>query len=66
MRRSLLAVAFGLVALGASAVTFEKGDHVCFVGNALGDRMQQAIHALSLQTFTPEEWDRQKPFVNLQ
>jgi acid stress-induced BolA-like protein IbaG/YrbA len=22
----------------------------------LGDRMQSAIHALSLRTFTPEEW----------
>lgn len=35
------------------------------VYQSLGDRMQQAIHALSLQTLTPEEWQRQKPFATL-
>lgn len=35
------------------------------VYRALGDRMKQAIHALSLQTLTPEEWESQKPFANL-
>ncbi len=25
---------------------------------ALGDRMQAEIHALSMQTYTPEEWTR--------
>ena len=32
------------------------------VYKALGDHMQQAIHALSIQTYTPDEWQRQKPF----
>ena len=35
------------------------------VYKSLGDHMQQAIHALSLQTLTPEEWQRQKPFSTL-
>ncbi len=35
------------------------------VYKALGDHMQQAIHALSLQTLTSEEWQRQKPFSTL-
>ena len=35
------------------------------VYKALGNHMQQAIHALSLQTLTPEEWQRQKPFSTL-
>ncbi len=35
------------------------------VYQSLGDRMQQAIHALSLQTLTPDEWQRQKPFASL-
>jgi acid stress-induced BolA-like protein IbaG/YrbA len=26
------------------------------VYRALGDRMREEIHALSMQTFTPEEW----------
>lgn len=30
------------------------------VYRALGDKMGKDIHALSLQTFTPEEWDRKK------
>ena len=30
------------------------------VYQALGDRMGKEIHALSLQTYTPEEWDRKK------
>ena len=25
---------------------------------ALGDRMREEIHALSMQTLTPEEWDK--------
>ena len=28
------------------------------VYRTLGDRMQSEIHALSLKTFTPEEWER--------
>lgn len=32
---------------------------------ALGDRMQGAIHALSIQAYTPEEWRRQQPFQAL-
>ena len=28
---------------------------------ALGDRMREEIHALSLQTFTPEAWDAVGP-----
>jgi acid stress-induced BolA-like protein IbaG/YrbA len=35
------------------------------VYQSLGDRMQQAIHALSLQTLTPDEWKDQKPFATL-
>jgi acid stress-induced BolA-like protein IbaG/YrbA len=27
-----------------------------FVYRALGDRMREEIHALSMQTFTPEDW----------
>lgn len=35
------------------------------VYKALGNSMGQAIHALSLQTLTPEEWQRQQPFATL-
>lgn len=28
------------------------------VYRALGDRMREEIHALSMRTLTPEEWDR--------
>jgi acid stress-induced BolA-like protein IbaG/YrbA len=35
------------------------------VYGAVGDSMQGAIHALSIQTYTPEEWARQKPFETL-
>ncbi len=31
----------------------------------LGSRMGGAIHALSIQTYTPDEWRRQKPFQAL-
>lgn len=30
------------------------------VYRALGDKMGKEIHALSIQTYTPEEWDRRK------
>lgn len=30
------------------------------VYQALGERMGTAIHALSIQTYTPEHWDRQR------
>ena len=30
------------------------------VYGALGERMQAEIHALSIRTFTPEVWDRNK------
>lgn len=30
------------------------------VYRALGDRMKQEIHALSMKTFTPEEWAARK------
>jgi acid stress-induced BolA-like protein IbaG/YrbA len=30
------------------------------VYKALGDKMGTEIHALSIQTYTPEEWERQK------
>ena len=30
------------------------------VYKALGDKMGTAIHALSMQTFTPEEWEKKK------
>lgn len=33
------------------------------VYKALGDSMGQAIHALSMQTYTFEEWQRQQPFA---
>ena len=33
------------------------------VYKALGDSMQGAIHALSIQTLTQEEWQRQQPFA---
>ena len=33
------------------------------VYKALGAQMGQAIHALSIQTYTPEEWQRQQPFA---
>ena len=29
------------------------------VYQALGERMREEIHALSMKTFTPEEWERQ-------
>lgn len=29
------------------------------VYRALGDRMREAIHALGLKTFTPEDWETQ-------
>jgi len=31
------------------------------VYRALGERMGREIHALSMQTFTPEEWRRRRP-----
>ena len=31
------------------------------VYQALGDRMGTDIHALSIQTYTPEEWEKKKP-----
>ena len=31
------------------------------VYRALGDRMRQEIHALSMQTFTPEDWAARQP-----
>lgn len=31
----------------------------------LGDKVGGAIHALSLQTYTTEEWARQKPFQTI-
>ncbi|NLR76863.1 MULTISPECIES: BolA family protein [Leeia] len=31
------------------------------VYQALGDRMRAEIHALSMQTFSPEEWQKQNP-----
>jgi acid stress-induced BolA-like protein IbaG/YrbA len=30
------------------------------VYSSLGDYMQEAIHALSMQTFTPQEWEMQR------
>lgn len=32
---------------------------------ALGDSFQNALHALSIQTFTVAEWERQKAFQTL-
>jgi acid stress-induced BolA-like protein IbaG/YrbA len=29
------------------------------VYNALGDRMRSEIHALSMKTYTPEQWNKQ-------
>ena len=31
------------------------------VYKALGDRMREEIHALSMQTLTPEDWAAQRP-----
>ena len=31
------------------------------VYGALGDRMREEIHALSMQTLTPEAWQQQRP-----
>ncbi len=31
------------------------------VYKALGDRMREEIHALSMQTFTPEDWAKAQP-----
>ena len=31
------------------------------VYKALGEKMGRDIHALSIQTFTPEEWEKKKP-----
>ncbi len=33
------------------------------VYKALGEHMGQAIHALSIQTYTRDEWQRQQPFA---
>ena len=35
------------------------------VYKALGANMGQAIHALSIQTYTGEEWQQQQPFKTL-
>jgi len=35
------------------------------VYKALGAHMGQAIHALSIQTYTGEEWQHQQPFKTL-
>lgn len=35
------------------------------VYRALGDSMKGAIHALSIQTYTKEEWRKQAPFRTL-
>ena len=32
------------------------------VYKALGDKMGTDIHALSIQTYTPEEWKKKSPF----
>jgi len=32
------------------------------VYSALGKRMGSEIHALSIQTYTPQEWEQSKPF----
>jgi len=32
------------------------------VYKALGDRMREEIHALSMQTLTPEEWNKKATF----
>ena len=32
------------------------------VYRALGDRMREEIHALSMQTLTPEEWNKKATF----
>lgn len=32
------------------------------VYQALGDKMGTDIHALSIQTYTPEEWKKKSPF----
>ena len=32
---------------------------------ALGDKMGNEIHALSIRALTPEEWDKQKDFIVL-
>jgi acid stress-induced BolA-like protein IbaG/YrbA len=34
------------------------------VYRALGERMRGEIHALSMQTFTPEQWQRRSPGGN--
>ena len=32
------------------------------VYKALGDKMGTDIHALSIQTYTPEQWEKKSPF----
>jgi putative heme-binding domain-containing protein len=47
MKRLLLALLFalpGVPLLAADALDFQKGDHVCIVGNTLGERMQHHGH----------------------
>jgi len=34
------------------------------VYGALGDRMREEIHALSMQTLTPAEWQARAPSIN--
>ena len=50
---------FEAVIVSAAFVGKNKVQQHQIVYRALGDRMREEIHALSMQTHTPEDWARQ-------
>ena len=47
---------FEALIVSASFIGKNKVQQHQVVYNALGDRMREEIHALSMQTLTPEQW----------
>ena len=47
---------FEAVIVSAAFRGKKKGQQHQLVYRALGDRMREEIHALSMQTYTPESW----------
>ena len=50
---------FEAVIVSAAFAGKNKVQQHQIVYRALGDRMQEEIHALSMQTYTPEDWAKQ-------
>ncbi|MBI4189892.1 MAG: BolA family transcriptional regulator [Betaproteobacteria bacterium] len=51
---------FGAVIVSTAFRGKNKVQQHQLVYRALGDRMREEIHALSMQTFTPEDWARRQ------